>query len=413
MNPMSGDVANFDLVRSGQGKDRKMTRTVCVAVAGLACLPIGLLWDISHHSTIGRDTFWTPAHILIQLGGIVPALLFTAIAWQTTFRGTAEERDASVSFWGLRAPLGVWVTVWGALAMVTSAPFDDWWHNRYGLDVKIASPPHAVLGLGMFAVGMGVLLFVFSAQNRGNAENRNRSGWICALAVGVIIALWADFATEFTWPNLQHASYFYRVVSTPFPLLLVLAARAAKVRVAATVAAATYMLLYIAMILVLPLFPAHPKLAPIYHPVDHMVPPAFPLLLIVPAVAMDVLEWWFVRRPETITPPSSPGATPVRRSPWWKDWLLASVFAAIFLGIVFAVQWPFSAFLLGDAADNRFFARSGHWPYFVKPGDWMTRFWDLKDDALTFQGMALAICRAFLSARVGLWLGNYSLRLKR
>jgi hypothetical protein len=52
-----------------------LPRAVYLAVAGLACLPIGLLWDISHHSTIGRDTFWTPAHIVIQLGGIVPALL--------------------------------------------------------------------------------------------------------------------------------------------------------------------------------------------------------------------------------------------------------------------------------------------------------------------------------------------------
>jgi len=265
----------------------------------------------------------------------------------------------------------------------------------------------------MFAVGLGVLLFVFSAQNRGNAGKRNRSGWICALAVGVIIALWADFATEFTWPNLQHASYFYRVVSTPFPLLLVLAARAAKVRAAATVAAATYMLLYIGMILVLPLFLAHPKLAPIYHPVDHMVPPAFPLLLIVPAVAIDLIEWLFVRRSNTLALPSSPADPPGRRAPWWKDWLLAAVFAAIFLGIVLAVQWPFSAFLLSDAADNRFFARSGHWPYFAEPGQWMNRFWDLKEDSLTFNAMALAFCRAFLSARVGLWLGNYLLRLKR
>src|SRR5947207_2565585 len=336
MNAASGELVAMSQTSSTDTE--KLPGSVYLAVAGLACLPIGLLWDISHHSTIGRDTFWTPAHIVIQLGGIVPALLFASIALQTTFRGTQQARDASVSFWGLRAPLGVWVTIWGALAMMTSAPFDDWWHNRYGLDVKIVSPPHAVLGLGMFAVGMGVLLFVFSSQNRANSGNRTRSGLICALAVGVMIAMWADFATEFTWPNLQHASHFYAVASTPFPLLLLLSARASKVRGGATIAAATYMLIYIGMILVLPLFPAHPKLAPVYHPVDHMVPPAFPLLLIVPAVAIDVLYWLFGRVAEFVKPGLPPDAWVLRRR-WWRDWVLALVFAAVYLAIVFAVQW--------------------------------------------------------------------------
>ena len=48
-----------------------------------------------------------------------------------------------VRFWGFRAPLGAWVAIWGAFAMLTSAPFDDWWHNAYGLDVKVLSPPHS------------------------------------------------------------------------------------------------------------------------------------------------------------------------------------------------------------------------------------------------------------------------------
>ena len=315
------------------------------------------------------DTFWTPAHILVQLGGIVPALLCASIAFKTTFGASPADRDASVSFWGLRAPLGVWVTIWGAMAMVTSAPFDDWWHNRYGLDVKIASPPHAVLGLGMFAVGMGVLLLVFSIQNRASSENQIRGGLICALATGVLITLWADFATEFTWPNLQHGSYFYRVACTPFPLLLVLASRASRARAGATIAAATYMVLYIAMILVLPLFPAHPKLAPIYHPVDHMVPPAFPLLLIFPAAAIDGIFWLLARGRAPDRGALERGASergdwqrslapthdtlprcPRRR--WWHDWLLAFVLGVVFLTIVLAVQWPFSAFLLSDGADN-------------------------------------------------------------
>ena len=29
--------------------------------------------------------------------------------------------------------------------MLTSAPFDNWWHDAYGLDVKIISPPHMFL----------------------------------------------------------------------------------------------------------------------------------------------------------------------------------------------------------------------------------------------------------------------------
>src|SRR6266480_4981142 len=353
MNSTRGDIATLPRNSGPSANTENLPGSVYVALAGLACLPIGLLWDISHHSTIGRDTFWTPAHIIIQHGGIVPALLFASIALKTTLRGTQKERDASVSFWGFRAPLGVWVTVWGAIAMMTSAPFDDWWHNRYGLDVKIVSPPHAVLGLGMFAVGMGVLLFVFSSQNRAHGGTRTRGGLICALAAGVLIALWADFTTEFTWPNLQHASWFYHVVCTPFPVLLVLAARASGVRAAATIAAATYMLLYIAMILMLPLFPAHPKLAPIYHPVDSMVPPAFPLLLIAPAAAIDAIERLFTRSSKTGQ--NAPSGAPVVRREWWRDWVLAGAFAAVFLGVVFAVQWPFSDFLLSDASDNRFF----------------------------------------------------------
>jgi hypothetical protein len=91
---------------------------------------------------------------------------------------------------------------------------------------------------------------------------------------------------------------------------------------------------------------------------------------------------------------------------WWHDWLLAALFAAAFLGIIFAVQWPFATFLLSDGADTRFFARSGHWPYFVQPGDWMNSFFDWNKDPITLKGMALALTRAFISARIGLWLGN-------
>src|SRR6185436_13915129 len=117
MDAASPSISTLSQTQPATSVAARLPLAVYLAVAGLACLPIGLLWDISHHSSIGRDTFWTPAHIIIQLGGLVPAFLFAGIALKTTFRGTDAERNASVSLWGLRAPLGVWVTAWGCLAM--------------------------------------------------------------------------------------------------------------------------------------------------------------------------------------------------------------------------------------------------------------------------------------------------------
>ena|GEM_PF-1982804 len=61
--------------------------------------------------------------------------------------------------------------------MLTSAPFDDWWHNAYGLDVEILSPPHAVLALGMFGVTVGSLMLSAALQNRSEAAGSKVRGF--------------------------------------------------------------------------------------------------------------------------------------------------------------------------------------------------------------------------------------------
>src|SRR5687767_8891824 len=149
----------------------------CLAVIfGAACIPIGALWDISWHSTIGRDTFWTPAHIMIYLGGAVPGMCCGWLAIKTSFFGTEAERAASVRYLGFHAPLGAWVTIWRALTLLVSAPFDNWWHEAYGLDVEILSPPHTVLALGMYAVAIGATLLALSWQNRGDEKIARSAG---------------------------------------------------------------------------------------------------------------------------------------------------------------------------------------------------------------------------------------------
>jgi hypothetical protein len=82
------------------------------------------------------------------------------------------------------------------------------------------------------------------------------------------------------------------VVATPFPLLLLLAARASKIRGAATIAAATYTLIYIGMILVASAVSRRTQNSrPFIIRWITWCRPAFPLLLIVPAIAID---WLFL-----------------------------------------------------------------------------------------------------------------------
>src|SRR5215468_12294468 len=84
------------------------TATVSTAaravLAGGTFIVIGILWDISWHRTIGRDTFWTPAHMAIYLGGLLAGLTCGWLVISTTFWGTPEERAGTVRLWGMRAP---------------------------------------------------------------------------------------------------------------------------------------------------------------------------------------------------------------------------------------------------------------------------------------------------------------------
>ena len=391
---------------------------LAIAVVGACCIPLGALWDISWHMSIGRDTFWTPAHIVIYLGGVVPGLTCGWLALRATFFSTEAGRAATVSFWGARAPLGAWISIWGCFGMLTSAPFDDWWHNTYGLDVQILSPPHALLAIGMFSVVLGVLLMVLSWKNSVPEAQRGGIARLFVFMVGIMTATNSIIVMEYSFPNSQHAMTFYLIVCGHYPALLVMAARAGNLRWGATCAAGVYMLLYAVLIWILPLFPAQPMLAPIYNPVTSMVPPPFPVWLVVPAVVIDLLVGWARRpvpavcnrRPEETNATEGDCKSPAPRQ---RDWLLALALGVTFLGLVLAVQWHFSAFMLSPASDNWFFAGHRHWPYTSNLGSWMNDFWRLDRDPVTLRGLGFALVLACAACRMGLWFGNWMLKVRR
>src|SRR5438093_11371251 len=140
--------------------DQRVPGYIWLCVLAATCGGVGSLWDISWHKSIGRDSFWTPAHVLIYLCGVIAGLTCAYVILSTTFGRDAAARAASVKVWGFRGPLGAFLCAWGGVAMITSAPFDDWWHNAYGLDVKVLSRPLVVLMLGMIAIRFVPLLFI-------------------------------------------------------------------------------------------------------------------------------------------------------------------------------------------------------------------------------------------------------------
>src|SRR3954453_8014363 len=103
---------------------RRMARGnwfVWVSLASVTCVLAGSYWDISWHMSIGRDSFWTPAHIAIQLGGVIAGVAGAFLILATTLRRRAALRDASIGVWGFRGPLGAFLGVWGASTMLASA----------------------------------------------------------------------------------------------------------------------------------------------------------------------------------------------------------------------------------------------------------------------------------------------------
>ena len=298
---MSTSVASFPIVSTHERPPSSVPWTIWAGVLAVTSSSIGGAWDVAWHRSIGRDTFLTPAHMAIYACGVIAAIVCGYLIFATTFGRSQTMKAQSVSVLGFRAPLGAFMAAWGGIAMLTSAPFDNWWHNAYGLDVKIISPPHTLLILGIRMVSVGVMFLILAAMNRigdpatGNVRIAEDAAayktlrWMFLYMGGLMLIGQMFFVTEETWDIMLHTVSAYSVMAIAVPVSFAVITRATGYRWACTVGAAIYMAFTIAEILIFPLVPASPKLGPVYFPVTHLVPVRFPILLIVPAVALDLL----------------------------------------------------------------------------------------------------------------------------
>jgi hypothetical protein len=370
--------------------------------AAVVSVVIGGYWDISWHMSIGRDSFWTPAHIAIQMCGALAGLSCGYLILSCTLGTTPDLRPYTVpdlrpytvKVWGFRGPLGAFIAAWGGAMMLTSAPFDNWWHNAYGLDVKIFSPPHVVLDGGVLAIQAGTVVLIASTMNRSSEELRKKLDGFLLLLGGMIAMLALTIVWESTYRVLMHTAECYRAVAVVAPVVLTGFAAVSRRRWARSIVAGIYTAYAMVMLWIFPLFPATPKLGPVYQKITHMVPMEFPLLLIVPALCLDA--FW-----------------PALAS--WKKWPKAAAGGAIFLAAFLAAQWPFATFLVSSASANWFFGTK-YFAYFASPNGYDVRhmFFHPEQTALRFGViLAEALLGAILSTRLGLAWGEWVRDIRR
>ena len=310
-------------------------------VLAVVLVTVGGQTDVAWHRSIGRDGFWIPPHVMVYLCGLLAAISCGYLMLATTFGHRTEFRDSSISLLGLRAPVGVLLTTWGGLTMLASAPFDNWWHNAFGLDVQVQSPPHIVLLAGTWAVCQGTLLVAVSHLNRarlGGEEQASKPYLRLFLFVGALSVIHLmSYSMSYTFDTRLHQGKPYLVMAAGVPFALAALAVAGRRRWTATIVAAIYTAFMLALEWGLPLIPAHPRLGPVFQNVTHMIPPKFPILLLVPALGLDLL-WQHAQRL----------SAPVRH--------LAS--GVTYIALLVAAEWPFASFLMTPAAGNRFSARA-------------------------------------------------------
>lgn len=305
---------------------------VWAALVSSGCMIFGWNWDISWHRSIGRDTVWTLPHIAIY---VALAVAFGYNAYLVLTHTFGARRGApAIRLLGFSAPSATFITLWGILLQFAGIVFDDWWHKIYGLDIGVFSPAHAVIGFGIQVFYFGQFAYVALYRNNVLPDQERSTRWI-------LIGIWSFFlghaaiTVDPSFGPMAVRSYAFVISSaTLFPFLLVLMDEYMDWKWSSTAAAGLYMAGTVVLMQVFQFFPAEPKFGPVYHEVTNFIPPAFPLLLVVPALLVSLV---------------------VRGTRGRSMWMRTAAVSATFVITFNALNWAWSGFLASPAARNRFF----------------------------------------------------------
>lgn len=157
-------------------------------VAAMAAALFGVYWDDAWHTDRGRDEFLSPPHLVLYVG-IMGLLAVTMGLAAGNVRRGARSR-----------PLRLCMT--GAAFVVVSAPVDEWWHQAFGRDAVLWSPPHLAAIAGTIALATGIALLA------PGLETSARRPLTIAAGAGVIGA-WQVLVLEYDTDVAQFPAVWY------------------------------------------------------------------------------------------------------------------------------------------------------------------------------------------------------------
>jgi hypothetical protein len=131
-----------------------------------------------------------------------------------------------------------------------------------------------------------------------------------------------------------------------------------------------------------------------------MVAPPFPLLLIFPALAIDLVLF------------------KADRATGWKSLGFAMILGAVFVAVFIPTQWFFAEFMISPHAANWFFGGDRIWSYGNHLGDWNHTFWRVdaessEADPLNLRALAIIWLLAAVTSWLGLLLGGWMRKVQR
>jgi hypothetical protein len=113
----------------------------------------GATADVSWHFMYLRERFAIP-HVVNLVGD---GLAFGLLIYQLLTRRYIEKSGFRLT----------WV---GMVLFLVAAPFDDWWHRTFGLDLTSWSPPHYLLYTGTALMILGCMRMLLGARDRISAR---------------------------------------------------------------------------------------------------------------------------------------------------------------------------------------------------------------------------------------------------